>query len=258
MRSVWSVLGPFVAKEAPRDRGCSWSLASIQYPIDCGAAGCDRRRKKGGVRGLYAYCFQQSSTGTNKVAATTALRKSGYSWEGERQNYELKNPMPNPLFCSWKKHLNFPVFFFFFPHGVNLWDSNVPLSCLFKNCFDNAFLGSNPEVSLHVFQLGKTPSVSTGAFPTEGKTNASRFNWEFHLRQQKRGPDLKFWGFGFKYHRTVSSWTAAQLHIVWLSPRVQRAEPSPAPCPQCSRGFGLHLGFPGFGGFNSTLNTASV
>lgn len=114
MRSVWSVLGPFVAKEAPRDRGCSWSLASIQYPIDCGAAGCDRRRKKGGVRGLYAYCFQQSSTGTNKVAATTALRKSGYSWEGERQNYELKNPMPNPLFCSWKKHLNFPVFFFFF------------------------------------------------------------------------------------------------------------------------------------------------
>lgn len=80
-------------------------------------------------------------------------------------------------FYSWGKKSIFPdFFFFFFPHGVNLWDTNVLLSGLFKDCFDSAFWGSNLEVFLHVFQLGRTPSVSTEAFPKEGKTNTARFN----------------------------------------------------------------------------------
>lgn len=81
-------------------------------------------------------------------------------------------------FYSWgKKKVSFQTFFFFFfPHGVNLWDTNVLLSGLFKDCFDSAFWGSNLEVFLHVFQLGRTPSVSTEAFPKEGKTNTARFN----------------------------------------------------------------------------------
>lgn len=51
----------------------------IQYPLDSAAAGCDPRRTTDGVWGLDAYCFQQSSTGTNKVAATAARSKSDYS-----------------------------------------------------------------------------------------------------------------------------------------------------------------------------------
>lgn len=80
-------------------------------------------------------------------------------------------------FYSWekKKYLS-SLFFFFFSHGVNLWDTNVPLSGLFKACFDSAFLGSDLEVFLHVFRLGRTPSVSAEAFPKEGKTNTARFN----------------------------------------------------------------------------------
>lgn len=56
--------------------------------------------------------------------------------------------------------------------------------------FGNAFLGSKPEVFLHVFQLGKTPSVSMGPLLKQMKTNSSQLNWEFHLNKQRKARAL--------------------------------------------------------------------
>lgn len=131
-QSIWSVWGPFVAKEVPWAWGCSWHLPSIQYPLDSRAAGCDPHRKTDGIGELDTYCFQQSSTGTNKVAATTARSKSGYSWTRDTK-LSIKKDIAKPIILLLKKHL--PSQSCFSPHGVNLWDINDPLSCLFNIFF---------------------------------------------------------------------------------------------------------------------------
>lgn len=53
--------------------------------------------------------------------------------EQETQNYQLKKTSPSPLFYCWKNIL-LPSLVFS-PHGVNLWDINDPLSCLFNIFF---------------------------------------------------------------------------------------------------------------------------
>lgn len=88
--------------------------------------------------------------------------------------------------------------------------------------FDNAFLGSKPEVFLHVFQLGRTPSVSTGPLPKSVKTNSSQLNCEFHLNKQRKGPGFVF----LKYHKLVSCWTAKSLRWAGSRPQIRWAEPS--------------------------------
>lgn len=166
VRSMWSIWGPFVAKQAPRVWGCSWHLASIQYPLDSGAAGCDPRRKTDGVWGLDAYCLQQSSTGTNKVAATAAWSKSDCSWtRGPKLSIKKANTKPH-YFYSWKNILLPSLLFSHMESifGILMFCCHVCLTFFFF-FFDNAFLGSKPEVFLHVFQLGKTPSVPTRPLP---------------------------------------------------------------------------------------------
>lgn len=132
VQSIWSVWGPFVAEEVPWAWSCSWHLPSIQYPLDSRAAGCDPHRKTDGTGELDAYCFQQSCTGTNKVAATTARSKSGYSWTRDTK-LSIKKDITKPIILLLKNIL-LPSLVFS-PHGVNLWDINDPLSCLFNTFF---------------------------------------------------------------------------------------------------------------------------
>lgn len=103
VQSIWSVWGLFVAKEVPWAWGCSWQLPSTQYPLDSRAAGCDPHRKTDGTGELDAYCFQQSSTGTNKIAATTARSKSGYSWTRDTK-LSIKKDIAKPIILLLKKH----------------------------------------------------------------------------------------------------------------------------------------------------------
>lgn len=156
-QSIWSVWGPFVAKEVPWAWGCSWHLPSIQYPLDSRAAGCDPHRKTDGIGELDAYCFQQSSTGTNKVAATTARSKSGYSW-----TRDTKLSIKKAHYFTVEKTSSFPVLFF--PHmewifGILMIHCHVCLTYF----FDNAFLGSRPEVFLHVFSARENSQCLSGA-----------------------------------------------------------------------------------------------
>lgn len=161
MKSIWSVWGPFVVKEVPWAWGCS----AFNIPLTPQQQDVTLAERQTAFGGLMLIVFSRALLEPIKLLPPLLGAKVTTA-EQERQNYQLKKPTPSPLFYSWKNILLPSLFLFFLPHmewifGILMFRCHVCLTYF----FDNAFLGSKPEVFLHVFQLGKTPSVSTGPLP---------------------------------------------------------------------------------------------